>query len=167
MPTLKGINIDRRKKLQKNFVTIEFRVFDLCRVSNFIKTEALATFVQNYGLKDDRCLYWHVSNLTGIKNHKKLLPLVNSPPSICVEYKISWKLKHLPFFVQNYGLKDDRFQQWQVSILTGVEITALDWYRVQNFIKIEAFAVLRPKLWPKRWQVPTLLNSFPVPHSPF
>ena len=50
-----GINIDRHQKLQKNFVTIEFRAFDLCRVSNFIKNEALASFAQNYGLKVDRC----------------------------------------------------------------------------------------------------------------
>ena len=55
MPTLTGINIDRHQKLQKTFVTIEFRAFDLCRVLNFIKTEAPATFVQNYDLKDDRC----------------------------------------------------------------------------------------------------------------
>ena len=60
---------------------------------------------------------WQVSNLTGIRNHKKLLPLLNSPPSICVEYEISSKLKHLPFSVQNY----DRCQNWQVSILTGIK----------------------------------------------
>ena len=121
MPTVTGINIDRRQKLQKKFATIEFRAFDLCRVSNYIKTEALATFVQNYDLKDDRCQYWQVSNLISIKNHKKLLSLLNSPPSICVEYEISSKLKHLPFSVQNYGLKDDRCQNWQVSILTGIK----------------------------------------------
>ena len=105
-------------KITKNFVTIEFRAFDLCRVSNFIKTEALATSVQNYGLKDDRCQYWQVSNLTDVKNHKTLLPLLNSPTSICAEYEISSKLKHLPFFVQNCSLTDDRCQYWQPSEIT-------------------------------------------------
>ena len=80
-------------------------------------------------------------------------------------------MKYLPFFIQNYGLTDGRCQHWQVSLLTGVnidrrkklqktivtiEFTALDSCRVRNFIKIEAFAVLLPKLWPERWQVPTL-----------
>ena len=104
-------------------------------------------------------------NLTGIENHKKLLSLLNSPPSLCVEYKISSRLKRLPFFVQNfqnYGLTDDRCIYWQVSILTDVknykktivtiEFTALDLCRVQNFFKIDAFATLRPKLWPQKWQ---------------
>ena len=77
--------------------------------------------IQNYDLKDDKCQYWQVPNLTGFENHRKLLSLLNSPPWICVEYEISSKLKHLPFFVQNYGLKDDRCQYWQVSKLTGVK----------------------------------------------
>ena len=54
-----------------------------------------------------------------VENPKKLLSLLNSPPSFCVEYKISSKLKHLPFFVQNfqnYGLTSiniDRRQKLQ------------------------------------------------------
>ena len=110
-----------------------------------------------------------MSNLTGVENHKKLLSLLNSPPSPCVKYKISSELKHLPFFVQNfknYGLTDDRCIYWQVWILTGVknykktivtiDFTALDLCRVRNFIRIEAFAPLPSKLWLERWQVPTL-----------
>ena len=62
-----------------------------------------------------------MSNLTGFENCKKLLSLLNSPPSLCVEFEISSKLKHLQFFAQNYGLKDERYQHWQVSILTGVK----------------------------------------------
>ena len=53
------------------------------------------------------------------------------------------------------GVNIDRYQKLQKTIVT-IEFTALDLCRVRNFIKIEAFAVLRPKLWPKRWQVPTL-----------
>ena len=64
MSTLAGIIIDRRQKLQKSFITIEFSAFDLCRVSNFIKTEALVTFAQNYGLKDDRYQYWQKTIVT-------------------------------------------------------------------------------------------------------
>ena len=104
-------------------------------------------------------------NLKGIENPKKLLLLLNSAPSFCVEFKISSKLKHLPFYVQNfqnYCLTDDRCIHWQVSILTDVknykktivtiEFTALDLCRVRNFFKIDAFATLRPKLWPQKWQ---------------
>ena len=93
------------------------------------------------------------------------------------------------------SVKFDSCQESQKTIVT-IEFVTLDLFRVQNFIKIEAFAVLRPKLWPKRWQVPTLtgvkntencchqwiqhlqiihyakfcgkwLTSFPVPRSPF
>ena len=129
-----GSNIDRcqywqASRITKSFLTIEFRAFDLCRLQISSKLKLLQpllktivtiefTTLRNYGLKDDRCQYWQVSNLTGVENHKKLLSLLNSPPSLCVEYEISSKLKHLPFFVQNYGLKDDRCQHWQVSRIT-------------------------------------------------
>ena len=148
-------------------------------------------------------------NLTGIENHKKLLSLLNSPPSLCVEYKISSKLKHLPFFVQNfqnYGLTEDRCIYWHVSILTdfknykktivSIEFTTLDLCKERNFFKTDAFATLRPKLWHQRWQCQhwqvsritnnyfhrwiqhlhivyyakfcgKWLTSFPVPRSPF
>ena len=68
------------------------------------------------GANIDRCQIWQASRIT-----KKLLSLLNSPPSLCAEYKVSSKLEHLLFFVQNYGLTDDRCQQLQVSILTAVK----------------------------------------------
>ena len=46
-------------------------------------------------------------------------------------------------------------QKLQKTIVT-IELSAFDLCRIQSFIKIEAFAVLRPKLWPKRSQLPTL-----------
>ena len=112
-----GLKTDRYQywlatKITKIFVTTIFRVFDLCRVSNFIKTEALATFAQNYGLKDDRCQYWQLPYWTGVKNRKKTI--------------------------------------------ATIEFITLNFCKVRNVIKIEAFAVLVPKLWPKNWQVPTL-----------
>ena len=39
-----GTYIDRRQKLQKTIVTIEFTALDLCRVQNFIKIEAFTAF---------------------------------------------------------------------------------------------------------------------------
>ena len=42
------------------------------------------------------------------------------------------------------------------KIIVTIELSAIDLCIIQNFIKIEAFIVLRPKLWPKRWQVPAL-----------
>ena len=53
------------------------------------------------------------------------------------------------------GVKFNRSRESQKTIAT-IEFTTLILCRVRNFIKIEAFAVLRPKLWPKRWQVQTL-----------
>ena len=58
-----GANIDsceiwQASKITKTIVTIEFTTLDLCRVRNFIKIEAFVIFVQNYGLKDDRCQHW-------------------------------------------------------------------------------------------------------------
>ena len=53
------------------------------------------------------------------------------------------------------GAKFDRLGELQKTIVT-IEFTTLTLCRVRNFIKIEAFSVLRPKLWPDRWQVPTL-----------
>ena len=60
-----GANIDsceiwQASKITKTIVTIEFTTLDLCRVRNFIKIEAFVIFVQNYGLKDDRCQHWYV-----------------------------------------------------------------------------------------------------------
>ena len=57
----------------------------------------------------------------------------------------------------------DRCQIWQASriikTIVTIESTILTLCSVQNFIKIEAFAIIRPKLsklWPNRWQVSTL-----------
>ena len=38
--------------------------------------------------------------------------------------------------------------------------SVFDLCRIQSFIKIEAFAVLRPKLWPKRWQVSRTAENY-------
>ena len=114
MPTFTGINIDRQQKLQK-YLSPLYSGSLIYVVSNFIKTEALATFVQNYGLKDDRYQYWQLSNLTGIKNRKKTI--------------------------------------------ATIEFTTLNFCKVRNVIKIEAFAVLGPKLWPKNWQVSILTGG--------
>ena len=43
--------------------------------------------------------------------------------------------------------------------IVTIEFTTLNLCRVQSFIKIGAFAVLRPKLWPNRWQVPTITGA--------
>ena len=53
------------------------------------------------------------------------------------------------------GVKFDRHWESQKTIVT-IEFTTLTLCWVQNFIKIEAFAILcskLPKLWPNRWQV--------------
>ena len=52
----------------------------------------------------------------------------------------------------------DGRQKLQKTIVT-IELSVFDLCRVQSFIKIEAFAVLHPNLWPKIWQVP-ILRSF-------
>ena len=137
-----GANIDRCRGSQKT-VTIEFTTLTLCRVRNFIRIEAFAAFRAKLWRKG-----WQVPTLTRVKNYKKLLPLLNSPPSICAEYEIASKLMHLPFFVQNYGLKDDRCQHWQVSIIT--ENYCHQW--IQH-LQIVHYAKFRGK-----W-----LTSFPVP----
>ena len=58
------------------------------------------------------------------------------------------------------SVKSDRRWESQKTIVT-IEFTTLMLCWVQNFIKIEAFAVLHPKLpklWPNRWQVHTLTD---------
>ena len=113
------------------------------------KLKHLLLFLQNYGLTDGRCQHWQLSILAGIKNYKKLLPPLNSSPSICAEYEILSKLKHLLFFIQNYGLKDDRYQHWQVSRIT--ENYCHQWIQ---YLQIVHYAKMCGK-----W-----LTSFPVPH---
>ena len=90
VPTLTGVNIDRRQKLQKTIVTTDFIALDLCRVQNFIKIEAFTAFPPN--LWPER---WHVPTLASVKNYKKLLSSVNSAPSNCSLCKISWKMVNL------------------------------------------------------------------------
>ena len=155
MPILTGVKFDRRQESQKTIVTTEFTTLTLCEVWNFIKTDTftfLCPKIQKHGLTDDSCLHWQVSILTGVKNYKKLLSPLNSPPSICAEYKISSKLKHLLLFIQNYGLKDDTCQHWQVSRIT--KNYCLQW--IQH-LQIVHYAKFREK-----W-----LTSFPVPCSLF
>ena len=47
------------------------------------------------------------------------------------------------------GANIDRRQKLGKTIV-AIEFTALDLCSVRNFIKIEAFTVLHPKLWPER-----------------
>ena len=148
-----GVKFDRRWESQKTIVTIEFTAFTLCRVRDFIKIKAFVILrPELWRDRYDRCQQWQVSILTSIKNYKKLLSRLNSPSSICAEYEISSKLKHLPFFVQNDGLKDDRYKPWQVSRIT--ENYCDQW--IQH-LQIVYYAKFRGK-----W-----LTSFPVPRFPF
>ena len=134
-----------RQQVLQLMMTIEFATLTLCRVRNFIKIETFA--VPRPKLWPNR---WQVPKLTGIKNYKKLLSSLNSPPSICAENKTSLKLKHLPFFIQNYGLKDDRCQYWQVSRIT--ENYCHQWIQHLQIVHYATF----------RWKWLTL---FPVPRS--
>ena len=135
MPISTGININRCRESQNilsrlnsgTSICVEFQISSKLKLLQLL-LKTIVTFefttLRNYGLKYDTWQYWQVSNLTGIENHKKLLPLLNPPSSLCVAYKISSTLKHLPLFVQNfqnYGLTDDRCLHWQVSILIGVK----------------------------------------------
>ena len=89
MPTLAGVNIDRRQELQKPIVTIEFTTLDLCRVQNFIKIEAFV--VLRSKLCPER---WQVPTLA-VKNYRKLLSSMNSATSNCLLCKILWKMVNL------------------------------------------------------------------------
>ena len=126
------------------------------RVSNFIKTEALATLAQNYGLKDDWYQYWQVSNFTGVENHKKLLSLLNSPPWLCAEYEISSKLKHLPFFIQNWP------ERWQLPTLAGVK-------NHRKLLSSMNSATSNCSLCKILWKMVNLIprSPFPILRSPF
>ena len=115
-----------------------------------------------------------MSNLTDERQKlKKLLSPLNSAPSICAEYKILSKVKLLQLLLKAFVVLRPNLwpKTWQVPILTEVKIdkhqesqkiiatiefTSLNLCRVRNFIKIEAFAVLRPKVRAKRGQLPTL-----------
>ena len=90
VPTLTGVNIDRRQKLHKPIIAIKFTALDLCRVQNFIKIEAFAVLCPKLWPK-----IWQVSTLTGVKNHRKLLSSMNSAPSNCSLCKILWKMVNL------------------------------------------------------------------------
>ena len=90
LPTLIGVNTDRRQKLQKTIVTTDFTALDLCRVQNFIKIEAFTAFHPK--LWPER---WHVPTLASVKNYKKSLSSINSAPSNCSLCKISWKMVNL------------------------------------------------------------------------
>ena len=95
----------------------------------------------------------HIKDLTGIKNYKKLMPPLNSPPSICLQYVTSSKLKHLPLFVQNFDLEDDR-------------------WGVKNHRKLLSSMNSAPSncsLCKILWKMVNLIprSPFPIFHSPF
>ena len=102
-----GANIHRLQKSQNilsqlnsgSSICVEFQISSKLKLLQLLLKTIITiefTILNNYGLKDDRCQYWKVPNLTSEENHKKQLSLLNSPPSLCVEYEM--KLKHLPFF---------------------------------------------------------------------
>ena len=90
LPTLTGVKCDKHQKLQKALATIEFTALDLCRVRIFIKIEAFAVLRPKLRPK-----IWQVPTLTSVKNHRKLLPSMNSAPWNCWLTKISWKMVNL------------------------------------------------------------------------
>ena len=129
-----SVKSDRRWESQKTIVTIEFTTLMLCWVQNFIKIEAFAVLHPKLPkLWPNR---WQVHTLTDVKNYKKLLWPLNSPPSICVEYEISSRLTHLPLFVQSYDLNDDsanigKCQESQKTIVIG-EFSTFKLFTTQN-----------------------------------
>ena len=72
-------------------------------------------------LSQDLFFRFQVLILCGTHLHLLISKPLNSPPSFCVKYEISSKLEHLPVLVKNCGLKVNRYQYWQLSILTGVK----------------------------------------------
>ena len=66
--TLTSTNIDRRQKLQKTIVTIEFTALDLCRVQNFFKIDTFATRCPKLWPQRWQCQHWQVSRIT--KNYR-------------------------------------------------------------------------------------------------
>ena len=93
------------------------------------------------------------------------MPKLNSAPLICPEYKVSWKLKHLPFFIQICGLKHDRCQYWQRSKLTSIKNHKKQLSPLNLASLISAEYKISPnwsscnyclKIWSKRWPVPIL-----------
>ena len=148
-----GVKFGRRRESQKTIVTIEFTTLTLRRVRSFIKIEAFV--VLRAKLWPNR---WQLPTLTGVNidRHQKLQKLLsplNSPPSICSEYVTSSKLKHLPFFVQNFGLEDDR-------------------WGVKNHRKLLSSVNSAPSncsLCKILWKMVNLIPRFPFPisHSPF
>ena len=169
------------KNRKENIATIEFTTLGLCKVQNLIKIGRFAIF---------RPKLWQIRSLVPIstdlnidrhQESQKNWSLLISGLSICVEFQISSKLKILQLLLKiivtieftnlrNYGLKDDsanidKCQIWQgwesQKTIVTIEFTTLILCRVQNFIKIEAFVALRPKLpklWPNRWQVHRLTS---------
>ena len=87
VPTITGANMDRHQKLQKMIITIEFTALDLCRVQNFIKTEAFAFFIQSYGQTG--------ANIGRCQESQKTISSMNSAFSNCTLSKISWKMVNL------------------------------------------------------------------------
>ena len=148
-----GVKFGRRRESQKTIVTIEFTTLTLRTVRSFIKIEAFV--VLRAKLWPNR---WQLPTLTGVNidRHQKLQKLLsplNSPPSICSEYVTSSKLKHLPFFVQNFGLEDDR-------------------WGVKNHRKLLSSMNSAPSncsLCKILWKMVNLIprSPFPISHSPF
>ena len=163
---LAGVKFDRSRESQKTIDTIEFTTLNLCGVRNFVKIEVFAVLHPKLwpnrwqvptltGVTTDGCQYWQASKIT-----KKLLSPLNSLPSIHAEYEISSKLKHLPFFFQNYVLKDDRCQHWQVSRI--IENYCHQW--IQH-LQIVDYAKFRGK-WFTSFPFPICPSPFPVSRSP-
>ena len=111
----------------------------------------------------DRCQIWQASRIT-----KTIVTIESTILTLC---SVQNFIKIEAFAIIRSKLSKLWPNRWQVSTLTGVninrrqkfqktivtiEFTALDLCRIPNFIKFEAFATRRPKLWPERWQVLTL-----------
>ena len=179
VPISTGVNIDRRQESQKVLSPLNSR-FSICvefQISSKLKLLQLLlktivsiefTTICNYGLRDDRCQCCQVSKNEGVENHKTYCRDWIYYPHFVLSMKFHQNSSICCFSsktmaYQMTGANIDRCQYLQASkiqkTIATIEFTALDLCRVRDSIKIEAFVVLRPKLWPEWWQVPILVSQ--------
>ena len=108
------------------------------------------------GVNIDRGQNWQASRITKKYCHRwtQHLWFVQSIKFHQIEVLATLVLKRWQVPILR-SVKFDSRQESQKAIVT-IEFATLDLFIVQNFFKIEVFAVRGPYLWPKNWQVPTL-----------
>ena len=125
-----GANINKCQYWQASKITQNYCHYWIHRLQ-FVHSTKISSKIEAFAVLCPKLWpeRWQVPTLTGVKNHRKLLPSMNSAPSNCSLCKISWKMVSLtprsPFPFLKIAKYESRkiYQLFSKQRFLGVHVT--------------------------------------------